>query len=539
MASKYLAGLSKEEYDKLTDKLLEIQNSQCFICQKKIDKELQETNIDHITPLVGGGKDDEKNFAVTHESCNKSKQDSNLEIARIMQHLREIQDNIPKEENRSASLKDVLSKYNGSKFEFKSKKEGDILKYSFSELDNSLFETKIYQDPLSSESFCFMEVPVEYLFHDDFINPRGINDSILKLIKEFYKGNPQLHLSLGRIDEDKIKIFDGQHKAVAQILLGTKKLMLRVFINPEVDRLLETNRNAGSTLRQIAFDKSIMRQLNNVLYNERIRRYQEDHKLPEDDLSFSESDLVDYFKGERVNIKKYIIDAIKNSITYNSENKLKDFIDIGGGRAKDLPISHSTYDKTFLSVFVDSKLVLDTPISFKDEEGRNPRELEIAQLTKLMDIIAEEIYVGKFIPEIGVYRIENRIVAKKDKDIPDNHLIAYRLSKEEVMYNWLGYIKDIVKQYFFNNGMRVEENKLFQYPFTEQLWKNIRNFVINLKDLPLWKDRSMASTAFSGKYPYDYWKNIFNTGKTPEGAQVLSQPINFIDMIQRGKDNGN
>ena len=44
-----------------------------------------------------------------------------------------------------------------------------------------------------------------------------------------------------------------KHKAVAQILLGTKSLLLRIFISPDIDRLTETNTNAGSVLSQIAF----------------------------------------------------------------------------------------------------------------------------------------------------------------------------------------------------------------------------------------------------------------------------------------------
>ena len=154
-----------------------------------------------------------------------------------------------------------------------------------------------------AEKTCFAEVPIEYIYHDEIINPRGVNSSISRLVKEFDKGNPQLHLSLARIDNGKLRIFDGQHKAVAQILLGRKKLLLRIFIDPEIDRLTETNTNAGSTLRQIAFDKSIMRQLNNILYAEKIKKYQSDHHLSEDDLSFSEQQLIDYFKGENVNIK--------------------------------------------------------------------------------------------------------------------------------------------------------------------------------------------------------------------------------------------
>jgi len=529
MGSKYLSSLSKEKKDLLTKKLGEIQNHKCYICQEKINLDLNITNIDHIIPLAKRGKDSEENFALTHESCNKAKQDADLRIARILCKLKKIQEKISREENRAASLKDILLEYGGARKEFKSEQDGKILSYSFG--DNKINEQIIFKDKLSGEKTCFIEVPIEYIFHDDRINPRGINSSISKLIKEFYKGNPQLHLSLARIHDNKLKIFDGQHKAVAQILLGIKKLVLRVFIDPEIERLTETNTNAGSVLRQIAFDKSIMSQLNDTLYLERIRKYQKDHKLEESDFSFSEQKLVDYFKGENVNIKKYIVDSIKKNITHSRENKLKDYVDFEG-KAKELPISYSAFDKTFLRLFINPKLILETLINYKDDEGLNPRELEINQIIKILNIVAEEIYINKFDSDVGVFRIEKKIINRKDSDITEDHLIAYRISKEEIMFNWIIYLRKVVESYFTSTGKIIDDKKLFQEKFDDQLWQNVRNFIRNLKNLPLWKDKSMASTIFAGKNNYSYWEMIFKTGKNPDGAQILTKPLNFIDMIK-------
>lgn len=532
MPSKYLSSLSQAEYDSLTQKLLKIQSGICFICCEPIDLTLHTTNIDHIIPLANRGKDSEDNFAVTHESCNKSKKDADLNIARILNKLQKIQDQIQQTEKRSASLRHILAAYNGSKYDFKYKINGELLEYSFSEFgDNQIYSAKIHTDPLSGFLTAFVELPLEYVFHDELINPRGINSSISKLIKEFFKHNPQLHLTLARIDENKVRVFDGQHKAVAQILLGTKKLLLRVFINPDVDVLIETNTNAGSTLSQIAFDKSTLRQLNNTLYSEKVKEYQEKHDLKADDYSFSEQKLIEYFKGESISIKKYIINSIKFSITESQDNKIASYID-REGKAKDLPISYSAFDKTFLSIFIDSKQILSTPIEYKSDEGLNPRELEINQSIQLMNIIAEEIYINRFNPAVGVYQIESRIVKSKDVDITDDHLVAYRLSKEEVMYNWLQYVKAVINNYFSNTGKLYSGNSIFQQKFDDQLWVNIRNFIISLRLLPLWKDKSMAATTFAGKRNYDYWDNIFKTGKTSDNVQVLAQPFNIIEMIK-------
>lgn len=530
MHSKFLSQLTANEYKKLIDELYNIQNGICFICGNKIDIDIQETNIDHIIPLANKGKDEKGNFALTHASCNKAKQDADLNVARSLHKLKQIQEEVQKKENRAASLKDLLLHAQGSKFKFHYKIENNEIVYSFNELnDITIYKTPIFIDKLSNEKSCFINIPIEYLFHDDVINPRGINSSINLLVKEFYKGNPQLHLTLARIDGDIVKVFDGQHKAAAQILLGNRTILTRLFIDSNVNKLTETNANAGSKLRQITFDKSVMRQLNNTLYFERVKKYQIDHSLSEDDFSFSETQLCEYFKGE--NIKKYIIDALKSSITNSSDNKLKDFIDFEG-KGKTLPMSHSAFDKTMLSRFIDSKKILSTPLNYKTEDGRNPRELEIAQISKLMSIIAEEFYIGKFKPEVGVHKIEQRIIEKKDSEISDEHLSAYRISKEEIIYAWLPYLSNVIKTFLLINAIKYDENSLFQTELPDQLWKNIRQFLKSLYSLPLWKDRSMASSHFSGKKNSDFWKIIFETGKTPDGVQVLLQELNHNEMVK-------
>lgn len=313
MGSKYLSALSKDDYTKLTKKLWNIQNHRCFICEEEINIELNSTNIDHIKPLANKGKDSEDNFAVTHESCNKSKQDANLRISRILAKLKKIQNNVHSQKNKSASLKDVLKYYGGSKYDFKYTIKNNTLSCSFSDNgDNSIYKTLIFKDNLSDEKSCFIEIPIEYLFHDEIINPRGINNSIGKLVKEFDKG----------------------------------------------------------------------------------------------------------------------------------------------------------------------------------------------------------------------------IIDKKDNDITDEHLIAFRMSKEEILHNWIQYLKMVIKAYFVNMGNIVSDDKLFQHKFDGQLWQNIENFIKNLSELPLWKDRSMASTIFAGKNNYDYWKTIFGISKSPNSAIVLAKSLNFMEMIQ-------
>lgn len=532
MSSRYISSLSAEDRQALFDTLLRIQNGNCFICEQTIDPAVQDMDPDHIVPLNLGGRDDESNLAATHISCNRSKQASDLREARIHAKYDTIS-NMIYAEDRSPNLGDILHHFGGSNHDLRVNIDDDIFVTSFSEIgETTIQRTPILTDKHSNFRSMFLDIPIEYLHHDDHINPRSIGKNLRKLLHEFYMGFPQLHIALGWIDTDstvtKVKIFDGQHKAAAQILLGCRRLPVRVFINPDKDKLLTANTRAGTTLRQVAFDKSVQRSLGSSLMVDRMNRYRQDLSLPDDDASFSENDLVNHFPGERREVKKFVIDWVRNSVTTHQDNKLKQYIDYGG-RGADKPLSYSTVEKTFYYFLISNNL-LNTPIDYLFEEGKNPRQLEIDQLVKLMNIIAEKIFIGNFDTARGTRRIEHDI--QKGVDIPEPHLRAFRMAKEEIMYNWLRIVVQIVQNYFNMTGTPVDEKKLFQYEIPDQCWTNVENFITSLMELSMWVNRNLSTTVFGAKQNYDFWQSIFETGNAPNGTEVLPRGINFIEMIQ-------
>jgi len=533
MPSLFLARLNGQERADLIKRLHEAQSGKCFICEKEIDLDLHKDalDIDHVIPLKMNGPDNPSNFALTHSSCNRAKQAADLNVARILARFQQIKESV-KNENRGPNLDDILLAYQGKKYSMVFKREGVKITFSFPDLGNNEIITEtVYRDSLSGFEYFFAFFPIEYLHHDDKINPRSIGANIAKLIQEFYQKRPQLHVQLAWIDSKQtptlIKVFDGQHKAAAQIMLGARFLPVRVFINPNIDMLLTANTNAGTFLKQVAFDKSIQRHLGSALYLDRIDQYIHDHNLPEETYSFSERDLLKYFKGESREVKRYILDSVRDSITHNPDNKLIDYIDFGG-RGKEKPFSYSTIEKTFYSFFIFQD-VLDSPLDFKLEEGENPRELEKAQILGLMNIVAEEIFIGRYDPDLGTSQIESKI--QKGENIPLPHLCAYRMAREEICYNWLKLVHQVIKSYFIMQKNYIKEEKIIQYPFPEPLWEKIRMLVRNLRNLPVWSNKQLSSTVFGGKQNNEYWQLIFETGKSPQGIPVLGEPVNIMKMI--------
>jgi HNH endonuclease len=253
--SLHVSRLKPEQRRELEDRLYARQNGVCFICEDPIDLELQRKalEIDHIIPIAAEGKDDENNFALVHESCNRRKSASNLEVARILCKFYRIETEAnaePERAGQGANLGHVLKAFGGAEEALHMVIDKKTVRYSISDGSGAPITTlPVWNDNLSLMEYCFARIPIKYLHHDERINPRSIGTNIRGLIEEFHKGNPQLHVALAwwnpSLGDEKIHVFDGQHKAAAQILLGSRNLPVRIFLNPDTNVLLDANTNAG------------------------------------------------------------------------------------------------------------------------------------------------------------------------------------------------------------------------------------------------------------------------------------------------------
>ena len=275
-------------------------------------------------------------------------------------------------------------------------------------------------------------------------------------------------------------------------MLGAKELPLRVFVQPHVADLVTANTNAGSKLRQVAFDQAVMRHLGSTLYADRAQQFQAIHGLAVDDYSFSEQKLVSYFRGERREMQRYIVDAQRDSITHSDGNRLLEFIELSG-KGTDRPMAYSTLESAFFPLLYQK--ALDTPISQGLDDGTNPRMIERKQMVCLMNLFAAVFFVDIWDPDIGGRRIENRV--QKGEDVHPEHLRAWRIAREEVAVNVVRLVKRVIEHYHAFAGNFANSERLLQEELTDNVWNGIEVFLRNLSKLPCWFDRSFSTTVFA------------------------------------------
>lgn len=534
MATNAPPMVTKEDRSALEKRLWERQSRKCFICDEAIDPVLHQDQleIDHIIPRADNGPDEENNYALVHRPCNREKSASDLRVARRMAEFDKLQRDATKRGERGANLGHVLGKYGGAKYALRLRVNDGFVEFTKSEMGDARIHTApIFRDPLSGLDYFFTVLPLEYLQHDDRINPRSIGRNVRDLIDEFLRKRPQLHIALAWWEPDEsgaglVKVFDGQHKAAAQILLGVRELPVRIFVRPDTNVLLQANTNAGDKLRQVAFDTAVLRHLGSNLYAERVQQYQEHRGVT--DYQFSEQDLVNFFRGEKREVVRYIIDAQRDAITRTRDNKLMELVE-WSGKGSDRPLSYATIEGTFFKEFL-YKQALATPIGEGLEQGENPRLLERQQLIHLMNLFAGIFFVGSWNPDIGGRRLENRL--QKGENIPEAHLRAWRVAREEILANILAWVRLVIENYYAATGQPYQRERLLHRRLPEPLWRTIDRFLRRLADLPVWMDKALSTTVFGGKQNLDFWQQIFSTGKAPTGVRVLAKPLNLQHMIQ-------
>ncbi|MGA2280242.1 MAG: hypothetical protein ABSG80_08070 [Verrucomicrobiota bacterium] len=87
---------------------------------------------------------------------------------------------------RGANLGHVLARYGGSVYPLRLKRNNDHIEFVLAPVKGEKIQSvPLFKDSLSGIDYFFAVFPLEFLHHDDRINPRGIGSNIRGLIEEF------------------------------------------------------------------------------------------------------------------------------------------------------------------------------------------------------------------------------------------------------------------------------------------------------------------------------------------------------------------
>lgn len=380
--------LRRQISDEEKARILQIHGRTCFATGHNIPDN-EALHFDHIKAFSSGGVSDIDNIAPMCETHNKQK--GRLPLYDFRNKLRI---------NEFFSTGDALTLKHELEF-LKSKKE--ISEYGIPvniisqnnglidlELNNRRDKYPIHTCPTTKWEYFFATLPVEVLGSDDDENneiglqPRYlILDKVFNLFRHF-QNHPVLQPSICRIHNNRILVFDGQHKIAALLWGGSRAFECKVYVNPDPNLLNKTNISAHDKFAQTRFFSSVMVAKLGSQFGKEFDEY----KNLEDGNIKSEDGFIQYLK-EREQLTNAEVNRRFRSFLYNSvldeRNKVARLVSKGNRGSSEKPITMDMLQKSIFANFL-----YQSPVDHDMTSVAYLREYEIDNLIDLFNILYEE-----------------------------------------------------------------------------------------------------------------------------------------------------
>lgn len=379
--------LKRQISDEEKEVILKRYGRNCFATGHVIP-DVDTVHFDHIHAHTLGGQSELDNIAPMCEHHNKSKGTLPLGDFRIKLRLEEF-----------FKLGDRLTLRNLLEF-MKDKKDIDSYGNAVATSINGNQITiqthshssthEIYTCPRTGWQYFYADLPVSLVNSDDDeshqfgLQPRFlIFDKVFNLYRHF-QIYPVLQPSVGRIHDSRILLFDGQHKAAALLWNGQRSFECKIYINPDVRILNQTNIDAHDKFSQTRFFSSVMI----LKLGSQFGKDFEDYRKQEDGTTKSERGFLEYLEKvkaaelTRADRNKRFRSYLFNSILEDTENKMKPLISTSNRSSNTQPLTVDMLSKSLFACFLYTEPIADdmTTDAYK-------REYEFQNNIQLLNIL--------------------------------------------------------------------------------------------------------------------------------------------------------
>jgi hypothetical protein len=543
MGTPIFDKLAKTDRDRIIAELHEYQEKKCYICGERVEL-TEPLDVDHIRSRDRGGIDSRNNWGLTHAHCNRSKSNKDLDLQRYLVRFQRAR----KEHLASGKGEDsftvgvALNLHDGGKRDLVGRierlQDGDEVFVTTIETSDG---TRTLRFPIecdlnnpSIKSFTAL-VPIEYVFHDSDINPRSIVD-LENFIEEFYRGNPQLLPSLAHFSieqnssKGRVMLFDGQHKAAAQLFLGNRRLYIRVFLNADLKVLKTTNFGAHTKLAQIHFPMAIQDKVGHDIFRPALENYL--NAYPERASIKEDSYFHTLAKEERSAMRAHFQGYLKFRVmsTAGAENgHFFDYVETVSARSKTKPLAYETVRKAIFNNFL-CLYETNTPIDL----ALKMRDIERDNLAKLLKLFTEKVLENQFVLTKGIYKIEENLAS--DPAIRDPHLRAYRLCRQAPLIVTMRELREALSQLLSLRGRYHDP----AWHHEQVLWSDIRKedwaAVAKMLDVvvshKVWIERLSKTVLTLQDTRQKSWEDILIRGVLPGASQPVYEPLNQAVLLK-------
>jgi hypothetical protein len=402
----------------------------CFISGEVIgDNDTIE--YDHILPYSKQGDSELSNIRIVKKEYNRRKSD---------QSLYEVRDNLKlerlfSEKKNNIKLQDIFQLKEITEKTFHFTIQTDCITIDDG-IDKRIF-TLLFDNILNVQYF-YGRIPIKWLENDDQegLQPRVIDYKRLISLRDHLKDHPQLAPSIARLIDNRIKLFDGQHKLAGQVLNNTIEVDIKSYISPLdqeqakklFDDLMITNLDAHSKHKQIPFYTSTLLDRLSVIYKELLSEFTTSKPIEK----HSEENFINYLVSDKQHSRTDAKQMLKSAIITNVV-ELSDMGKFTAVASRDTAFALSI-DLLKTAVFPNTLFLEPSSANFKSVSDFRDSELEnFKELSSLLVQYAE---------------LNNWVQNSRGKSLTNIELKARRIWHKGAVLTWAPYLKSILGMAF-------------------------------------------------------------------------------------------
>lgn len=454
------------------DQILAQHGRKCFATGHAIP-ESEALHFDHIRAFSSGGLSELANIAPMCESHNKQKGALSLEDFRVKLQLQEFF-----ARGDALTLRDLL-KYLTTRRTIQSFGESVVVSTEDGSVTVESSAHKLQHGfttcPTTGWKYFYATLPVALLDSDDDedekigLQPRYlIVDKVFELYRHFQR-HPVLQPSIGRVRKNRIVLFDGQHKIAALLWNNRTSFECKIYLDPDLRLLNETNISAHDKFAQTRFYSSIMVDKLGAQFGADFTAYRNlENGEPKSEAGFMRYLARDPERAlTTADRNKRFKSFLYESILHNVENRASQFVSQSNRSTDEKPLTIDMLSKSLFANFVYTEPVED---NMATDSYR--RDQEIANNVALMNML-HDLALASWQPKTPANDLNQRRLE--------------RLFRSKSVMAWSELLRDAVCGKLDLQDAEDRTRPFYRELSAQQLDKGVKNCVERLVSWKVWK----------------------------------------------------
>ncbi len=373
---------AEKDKDKLEALLWDKTGGVCFLCEDKIHRASDDYEADHDEPEADGGPTSLANLHLTHVQCNRIKKAAGSRSIRPYIKF-----------SRFLSKTPHRIKYDGTLEFFGIKPKPTHVQVheetaTFEFPDGSTRAVRVMREENEAGkfSFVYVDVPRPAIYNDEECQPRVIKREQVGAIFGDIRRNPLHEPPSVRLSEPeggklcRLLMFDGQHKTVANWLMGRDRVVVKVYLDLSAEAAIELVNSIQAKIKKLPLSPFELASKLSEEWEDKLAKYEA--AVGEDKAS--EAGFISWLPADdRSRAKQAFRAALIQRLLGSSELRLGQY---AKGLREDPTVELT---ETVIRSKILEKLIYTDPLDIKGEALSTLRDREAANILRLLNYFTD------------------------------------------------------------------------------------------------------------------------------------------------------